>query len=556
MKLDDYLRLLRRWLWLIIIGTFMAGGVAYLIRSQQTPRYGAQVTVSVGTFINTPNPNTAEITTGVELALTYAHLAKTYTVLEASIAAGHYPLTAKELDEALTVSAVEDTSLLKIIVSNSDPVLAINLANEVARQLILNSPSNLTPQQQSQIDLANAEIQRLETQLEQERLRLTTITAQMDATTDQVELERLTEQYNTVITSINQASSTIAQFNDTISVLRQRTNSLEIVDPARILDTSPGINIYIVTIAGAIAGAVGAWSVILLVEYTDNTIRTVERATEALALPALAAIPRFGKRNATYKEQLVTYLEPQSPIAEEYRALRTNMMFTSNGTTPHRAYVISSAGPDEGKTVTVANMAVAMALAGWRVLLIDADLRRSRLHELFDLDSQNGLTTLLSVMPEQLSPADTRQMMQDCLKVTSVPELFVITSGYIPLNPTEVLGSLALRKWYNFIQDEVRADVVLFDTPPVLAVADAPVLASSLEVPVVMVIRAGRTRPGPVVRAKERLAALNIEIKGFVLNAMNPRDQKDDYDQSYYYYYYGDSRAAQSTREAPVSKPE
>jgi capsular exopolysaccharide synthesis family protein len=556
MNIHDYLHLLRRWLWLIVIATFMAGGAAYLFRSQQTDQYEAQVTVSVGSFINAPNPNTAEITTGVELALTYVHLAKTYTVLEATIAAGNYPLTAKELDAALTVSAIQDTSLLKIVVSNPDPALAINLANEVARQLILNSPSNLTPQQQSQIDLADAEIQRLETQLEQERLRLTTITAQMDATTDQVELERLTEQYNTVIASINQASSTIAQFNDTLSVLQQRTNSLTIVDPARILDTSPGINIYIVTIVGAIAGAVGAWCVILVVEYLDNTIRTVDGATEALALPALAAIPRFGKRNTKYGDQLVTYREPQSPIAEEYRALRTNMMFTSNGATPHRAYVISSAGPGEGKTVTVANMAVAMAMAGWRVLLIDADLRRPRLHEFFDLDSQNGLTTLLSVLPEQLSPADTRQMMQDCLKETSVPELFVITSGYIPLNPTEVLGSLALRKWYTFIQSEVKADVVLFDTPPVLAVADAPVLASSLDVPVVMVIRAGQTRPAPVQRAKDRLAALDIEIKGFVLNAMNPRDQKDDYDQSYYYYYYRDSRATKAPHETPVSKPD
>jgi capsular exopolysaccharide synthesis family protein len=556
MELTEYFRLLRRWLWLILLAAVMAGAAAYLFRSQQTVRYQAQATVSVGSFINAPNPNTSEISTGVELALTYVHLAKTYTVLEATIEAGNFPLTAKELDAALTVSAIADTSLLKIVVSNTDQALAINLANEVARQLILNSPSNLTPQQQAQIDLANAEIQRLEAQLGQERLRLTTLTAQMDATTDQAELDRLTEQYNTVIASINQASSNIAQFTTTLSTLQQRTNSLDIVDPARIVSTSPSSSIYMMSLLGAIVGVAAAWGVILLVEYLDNTIRTVESATEALAAPALAAIPRFGKRGTKYKEQLVTYLDPQSPVAEEYRALRTNMMFSSNGTTPHRAYVITSAGPGEGKTVTVANMAVAMAMAGWRVLLIDADLRRPRLHEFFDLESQNGLTTLLSVLPEQLSPADTRQMMQDCIKETNIPELLVITSGYIPLNPTEVLGSLALRKWYSFIQDEVKADVVLFDTPPVLAVADAPVLASSLEIPVVMVVRAGQARPGLILRAKERLAALDIEVKGFVLNALNPRDQKGDYDQSYYYYYYRDSRVTKASSETPVSKPE
>lgn len=554
MEIQGYLRLLRRWAWLIVLAAFIAGGAAFLFRGQQASQYKAQVMVSVGSFIEAPNPNSAEITTGVELAQTYAHLAKTYTVLEATISAGNFPLTAKELDAALSVSALADTSLLKIMVSNPDPALAMRLADEVARQLILNSPSNLTVQQQSQIDLTTAEILRLEQQLEQERLRLTTVESQIQLTTDPEELDRLNEQYNTILGNINQASSTIAQFSTTLSALQQRTNSLDIVDPARILDTTPGSNFYSVTIMGAIMGAAAAWGVVLLVEYLDNSIRTVEQATEALALPALAAIPRFGKRNARYGDRLVTQLDPQSPIAEEYRALRTNIMFATNGTHDRHAYAIASAGPSEGKTITAANMAVAMAIAGWRVLLIDADLRRPRQHELFQLDNKFGLTTLLSMAPQNVTPEEARRVIGECLRDTRVPGLSVLTSGYVPINPTEVLGSIALREWYQILLDEIPFDVVLFDTPPILAVADAPVLASSLEIPVVLVVRAGKTRPHSLQRAKEKLLALDISIKGFILNALNPRDQGDGYDQSYYYYYYRDKSSRSKNRE-PVNKP-
>ena len=557
MELIEYIRLLRRWFWVIIVAAFIAGGAMFLFRSRQTDVYQAQVTISVGTFIEAPNPNSAEITTGVELAQTYVHLAKTYAVLEAAIEAGDFPLTTKQLDNAVSVSAITDTSLLKIVVSHTDPALAVWIADEVAQQLILNSPSNLTPQQQAQIDLTTAEIERLELQLEQERLRLATIQEQMAVATDPLELEHLNEQYNTVIGNINYSSSTIAQFSDTLSSLQQRTNSLDIVDPARILDENPGQSSLMTTILGAIVGAALAFGGVLLIEYLDNTIRTMGQATEVLALPGLAAIPRFGKRRTNdYEEQLITYLEPQSPVVEEFRALRTNLMYTANGSTAHRAYIITSAGPAEGKTITTANMAVTMAMAGWRVILIDTDLRRPRIHELFGLENQVGLTTLLATAPQNLASSDIQRLLQDCVSETNVPGLSVITSGHVPINPTEVLGSQSLQEWYKTLLNETRADIVLFDTPPVLAVADAPVLASSLNLAVVLVVRAARTRPGSLLRAKERLTALDIDIKGFVLNALNPRDQGDEYDHSYYYYYYRDRKSPNPVRTPEVPRHE
>ena len=141
-----------------------------------------------------------------------------------------------------------------------------------------------------------------------------------------------------------------------------------------------------------------------------------------------------------------------------------------------------------------------MAVAGWRVLLIDADLRRPKLHDVFELDNSVGLSTLLAVDPgesfEGTGRASVQQTLNECIRLTEIPNLSVITSGYIPLNPTEVLGSVAMQRWFQELQTSGQFDIILFDTPPVLVVADSLVLASTLDVPLVLVSRPGRPGAG------------------------------------------------------------
>lgn len=564
MELVAYIRLFRKWFLLIFLGAFIAGSAAFLFRSRQVELYQARVIISVGSSISDPNPNSAEINTGEQLAQTYVVLAKTYRVLEAAVEAGNFPLTPGQLNGALRASVIQDTSLLNLTVSHADPALAIDLGNEVARQLILNSPSNLTPEQQGQIDLANAEITRLRQQLEQARTRLDVIEAELAAASsdggDPSEIEQLTQQYNTVINQINQASANIADFQVTISTLQQRTNSLDIVEDARLIGKTGSTSPVNTAILGAVVGAALAFGVALLVEYLDTSIKTIDEASELLGLPALAAIPRFGKKREEYQQKLITYREPDSPISEEYRALRTNLLFSANGGSNKRAYIVTSPGPSEGKSITAANLAVAIAMAGWRVLLVDADLRRPKLHDVFGLENNIGLSTLLSANPAEALGDDpnasgTRgipQNLRECLQETSIPGLRVITSGYIPLNPTEVLGSVTMQRWFQEFRASTNVDIILFDTPPTLVVADSAVLASTLEIPAVLVVEAGHTRPGAALRAREKLVALDIEIKGFVLNALNPKEQGGSYDYGYsYYYYYKDSQM----RSKPVRNP-
>ncbi len=538
MELEAYIRLFRRWWWLIALAAFLAGGAAYLYTSRQPDQYQAWVSISVGSFIEAPDPQASEISVGQELAQTYAVIAKYHDTLQATIEAGGFPVTPGELSAALDTQIVPQTSLLVLKVTYTDPVLAADMANELARQLILNSPTNLTEEQQSQINLANDEIARLNEELGQMRLQLSNVDSQIASTIDGEELQQLRDERSALVTQINQASSTIAEFSATIASLQRRVNSLDIVQPARIPQQPLPSNTMSRTLLAAMVGAALAVGVVLLIEYLDNTVKTPHEVSQVLGMATLATIPQFGKKTDSYPERLIAYLQPNSPVSEQYRMLRTNLMFSTNGTFRH-TYVITSPGPTEGKSVVSANLAVTLAMAGFRILLVDADLRRPRLHEIFGLDNQIGLSNLLSLAPDEIEAeianADARQMLDQYLQHSQVPGLRVLTSGVTPLNPTEVLGSPAMRMWNEQFQDVWDVDIVLYDTPPSLVVADSAILAASLESPVLAVLQSGYTRIGAAQRLKETLEHLEVEIAGVVLNATSKRDQ-EYYGYEYYYY--------------------
>jgi len=553
MELVAYIRLFRKWFWLLFLGAFLAGGAAFLIRSRQPDSYTASVTIQVGSSLDTPNPQLGELNTGAQLAQTYAVLSRSRSVLEQAVEAREFPFSSDTLADSLSAQVIEGTSLLRLTVTYTDPVLAAEMANEVAQQLILNSPSNLTPEQQAQIDLANEEIAQLTAELQQAREELTDLDRQIALAQGANTIADLRTQRNTVADRIVSISGNIAQYSDTIAGLQRRTNSLTVVEEARIPTSPTGNNLISTTLLGAIVGGALAAGIALLIEYLDDTVRTADEATQMLGLPTLAVIQRFGKPRDPYSQRLITYHDPGSPVSEQYRTLRTNLLFSSNGSWAKGAYVITSAGPSEGKSVTAANLAVTMAMAGLRVLLVDADLRRPRMHEVFSLSNNVGLSTLLSADPNEITSEVSRggmpQNLLECLQDTEIPGLRVITSGFVPLNPTEVLGSVAMQHWFEIFHSSKNVDIVLFDTPPSLVVADSAVLAAAIKTPIVLVIEAGGTRRGAAVRVKEQMDQIGVEVKGVVLNAVSGREQGYDYGGGYYYYYYSQDKTPTDTRE-------
>jgi len=534
MELQAVVGLFRKWLWLLLLGAVLAGGAAYMWRSARPDKYEASVIIAVGTTMEIPNPDSAFIRTGADLARTYAVLATTYEVLQAAVEAGPFPIDAFDLRKEVSASVITDTPLVVLKVTYTDPQIAADIANALANQLVLKSPSYLTEEQQSQLNLAKTEIARLNDELKQSREELAALDNAWSAARSPEEIAQLRDQRYTLSAIINEKSSTLAEFSAIATKFEQRSNSLQIVEHAQPPTEPIGIGLAPIPLAGVVIGGALALLLALAVEYFDHSIRSPARASEFLSLPVLATIGRFGRRRDRYPDRLIAYLQPESAATEAYRTLRTNLLFSPNGNSSpkHAAYVITSPGANDGKSTTAANLAVTMAFAGLRVLLIDADLRRPTLHHMFGLENTDGLSTLaLTLPPADLAKGSTLSSLPALAKVaqeTCIPGLRVITSGPPPNNPAELLISEAMQQWIRTFKAMTDVDVVLFDTPAVLSVTDGPMLAAIGGLPVILVVHAQQTDSRQAIMAKEQIGILKAQVVGVVLNSAAPQD-------SYYY---------------------
>jgi capsular exopolysaccharide synthesis family protein len=301
--------------------------------------------------------------------------------------------------------------------------------------------------------------------------------------------------------------------------------------------------LFVAVIVGLMLGFGAA----VLVDSLDRSIRKRGDIEPALGVPGLVVIPRLASagpnrkgplkalpsrrlkhvsRSENQMLDLVTITDPRSPSAEAFRTLRTNLMF-SQAVAEMRTLVVTSASPGEGKTVTASNLAVAFAQQGMRVLLVDCDLRRGRLHRVFGLSREPGMSDL--VLGYETEENTTRQ--------TSVAGLYVIPSGKLPPNPAEMLGG-------PHTKDKLAAltegyDLVILDTPPLLAASDAAILAT-LSDGVIMVLRAGATETAAAQQSMQQLQAIGARVVGAVLN--DPESEVAKYG-AYYEYNYATGKA-------------
>lgn len=227
--------------------------------------------------------------------------------------------------------------------------------------------------------------------------------------------------------------------------------------------------------------------------------------------------------------QLETYINPKSPISEAYRVVRTNIQFSSFDT-PLKTIVITSSIPGEGKTTTVVNLAITFAQLGSKVLLIDADLRKPRIHKVFDIKNHSGLTNILA----------SRDDYKNYIKKSVIENLDIITCGVIPPNPSELLTSNAMRSFIEKAKEDY--DIVFLDSPPIGTVTDAAIISTFVD-GTILVAASGVVDSVTLMNAKEQLDKVNANIIGIVLNKIGKNSHGNYYYQ--YYYYYGDSDGTQ-----------
>lgn len=253
-------------------------------------------------------------------------------------------------------------------------------------------------------------------------------------------------------------------------------------------------------------------------ESIDTRVRDVKDVEQLLGLPSVGVIPALDGRGGQLPK--LTHIFPLSAAAESYRILRTNILFAQRDN-PFKTLMVATSKPGQGATTTVCNLAIALAQASKKVILIDADLRRPALHKFFGISNETGLSTLLKGKANPMS----------CLRKTEIPNLIIIPAGPPPLNPSELLGSNRMWEIVEILKE--HADLVLFDTPSTLVFSDGPVLASWLDA-VLFVMSADEVPRGTEHEALEMLRRAKANIIGVVVNRMAP----DSVDNCYFYAHY------------------
>lgn len=584
MELKQYLQIIRRWIWLLVLGLILGAAGGYAASRMQEPVYQASTRALV---MRAPQERSSDLTylSDQQLVQTYVQLLNTQPVRDgASEVLGF----AVEKDQ-VRVQQTRDTQIIEVIIEDGDPQQAYQIANVLVQVLIEQNESLQAgryasteasiqaqiAQVESQIDNLQKQVDQISSQNFEEQLKevqgqiepLQAEVAQLQQEIVALEPALSTEKKKQVaekqsridqiqplltlyqqiysnlvvlgkpVESETANNSRLTQLQSTLDLYQNLyinlLSSLETVRLARLQNTPNIVQIEPATAPTtpirprplmniALAAAVGlmlAAGIVFLVEYLDDTLKSPEEIERTLGIPVLGFIAEMQYRDKSAEEVYVSR-QPRSPVSEAFRSLRTNLEFASVQK-PVQTFLVTSPGPSEGKTTVSVNLAAIFAHSGKRVALIDADMRRPCVHRLLGLPNRDGLSNLFR------SQESAQQVSRTKLEL---PHLSVITSGSLPPNPAELLGSGRMSQILNDLRQ--RVDVIVIDTPPSL-VADAQILSGKVD-GVLLVIQPGTTRAEAAKASLELFKRAGARIIGIVLNRI-PRN-RDYYYGGYKYY--------------------
>src|SRR5579884_1164360 len=375
----------------------------------------------------------------------------------------------------------------------------------------------------NQITQAQAALTGAQAVLVEARARAAHMTTDLDKYSDierqQAELQRAVDQGQNMVSML---SKSVEDLNLRQQATHPPVLTITPAEPPEKIYPRPLKNFLFATLIGLILGL----GLAFLQDYLEDSINTPTDARRILEAPALGYVPQVEKQEGCL------LINPQSSasLLESYRMLRSNVRFAAVNA-PIRSILVTSTSPGEGKSVTASNLAIAMALDGRRVILIDTDLRRPTIHQKFNLPAQPGLT---NVLVDHVS-------LEEALYETPIPGLRVLTSGPLPPNPAELLSSTPMSQLHATLKE--MADIIILDSPPCLAAADAPVLSAMTD-GVLYVMQLGLAKRSAVRHSIELLEQAHARLLGTVFSKIQTNGKQNGYYYSYYnYYQHGKSEA-------------
>lgn len=515
----QYLGLVWQWAWLIVLITLLSGVIAFFVSQQITPVYQASTKLLVNEAPSTKTTDYTSVLASERLTRTYAEMMLTQPILATVSEQLSLGVSSDLLRSSISVEPIKDTQLIQIKVDSVDP----NQAAMIANSLVSVFSSQIQSLQAERFLVSK---QSLQDQLLNIDSQIQHFAEQLSRTTDSLERDRIESNsaqyrqiYSNLLLSLEQVRLAEAQTTSTVVQVEPAIPNYTPIRP-RIINN---------TIIAALLAMILTIGLIFTIEAMDDTIKTPDEVNKNLHQPVLALIAHH-----TIEEgKPITESQPRSPVSEAFRTLRTNVQYASVDN-PLRSLLITSPDPGEGKTTIAVNLAIVLAQSGRRVILIDADLRRPAIHRQFRLPNKMGLSTLFF---------QSEIKLDGILQTTRVPNLSLLTSGDLPPNPSELLGSQKMH--HILVKAQSLADMVIIDTPPTLAVTDASVLMQIVD-GAILIIQPGVTRLATAMGAVEQFQRVGSKVLGVVFNNVELsrgryryRYYKDYHGYGSYYYYKG-----------------
>jgi non-specific protein-tyrosine kinase len=512
MEIRQYLEPLFKWWKLILVACLLAGISSFIVVSRQPPVYQTRASLVIGRAVYEPNPSGGEIGLAQQLAAYYANIAEREVIRTAAMTA----LNMTSLPSYIS-QAVPNSQIIEITVTDTDPLRAQAVANELANQLIAQSPSNPDLKEQQRQDFIRQQLELLEVQIQDTQDEIAKREEEMGGLNSARQIADAQADLSALRNKLTTLQSNYASMLG--NSLGRSTNSLSLLEPAALPRRPIGPNrgtIILMSIAIAFLISAGA---AYLIEYLDDTIETPEEINRFLKLPVIGFVPEIDKES---NKASIVAEKPRSLVAEAFRALKVSLEFSQAGA-PARSFLVASVSKTEGKSMIASNLALTFALSGKKVILLDADLRRPSLHTYLNLPNEKGLTSLLNQPDEPI---------QDYLHQMPTENLFVITAGEVVPNPGDLASSQRMKQILADLAE--LADCLIVDGPPIL-VTDTSILSTEVD-DVLIVVGFGLTRKSEAVVALRRLESVGAKIAGVVLNRI-PRNNRAYY--RLYHYDYG-----------------
>lgn len=534
-ELRRYALLFWQWAWLLVLSTLVFGVAAYFLSKNITPVYQAATSVLINEAPANKTTDYTSIVTSERLAQTYAQLMVKTPVLDAVIDRLGIQREPDELEQEIQVQTTNDTQLIEIKVEDTNPSIAAAIANTLVEVFIENNQALQASRYATTKNSLETQLAILDEQIKQTGNNI----SNLDPSGDPTERDRL----ETTLAQYQQTYASLLQSYEQVRVAEaQSTSNVVQVEPAVAPEFPIRPRVLLNTILAAFIGFALSLGGVLLIDIFDDTLRNPEDITRQLGLPILGLIIRHESNG----HKPISMLQPRSPVVEAFRSLRTSLQFASVDS-PLRTILITSPSPGEGKSTISTNLAIVLAQSGRSVTLFDADLRRPRIHKVLGLGNRVGLTDLF--MNKEVDLSIVRQ-------AGGVDQFDVVTTGILPPNPAELMGSEKMVRIIEAARE--TADVVVIDSPPVLAVTDSVSLAPKVD-GVLLIIKPGVTNMAAARQSVEQLRRVGATLLGVVLNEVDISRSKYAYYQYKGYYvaydeYYQDDPNTKTHKKSWLPK--